>query len=361
MPRVKKAVQFGFLMANIVAACSLLDAESIKPMLSSNGNHTCALTTAGSVICWGRNDNGQVNNGASGFNDVLTATAISGLTDRATWVAAGMSSTCAVTKLGAAQCWGIFSGTGVVAPVKGLEKGVTVVASGFSHHCALMSTGAVLCWGYNDHGELGNGTSTATLKPTVATGLEQGVKAISASRYQTCALTSAGAVLCWGLNLNKVPTAIRGLPAHLIAIAAGTANTCAVTAEGAVWCWGASLAAPQAVSGLPSGVTAISTQDAQACALTRAGSVLCWVPGMPLAPKMVPGLDRDVTAISVGGEYACAVLSKGTVKCWGSNDLGNLGVALSVKSSTTPVPVLGLKGVGELNLLTAGTESPAKR
>ena len=136
-------------------------------------------------------------------------------------------------------------------PVKGLEKGVTVVASGFSHHCALMSTGAVLCWGYNDHGELGNGTTTATLQPTVATGLEKGVKAISASRYQTCALTSAGAVLCWGFNLNKVPTAIPGLPAHLIAIAAGTANTCAVTAEGAVWCWGASLAAPQAVSGLP--------------------------------------------------------------------------------------------------------------
>jgi alpha-tubulin suppressor-like RCC1 family protein len=203
MPRVKKTFLFGFLMANIVAACSLLDAESIKPMLSSNGNHTCALTAAGAVICWGRNDNGQVNNGASGFNDVLTATAISGLTDRATWVAAGMSSTCAVTKLGAAQCWGIFSGTGVVAPVKGLEKGVTVVASGFSHHCALMSTGAVLCWGYNDHGELGNGTSTATLTPTAATGLEKGVKAISASRYQTCALTSAGAVLLLGTQPQR--------------------------------------------------------------------------------------------------------------------------------------------------------------
>jgi alpha-tubulin suppressor-like RCC1 family protein len=374
MPRVKKTFLFGFLMANIVASCSILDAELIKPMLSSNGNHTCALTAAGSVICWGRNDNGQVNNGTSGFNDVLTATAISGLTDRATWVAAGMSSTCAVTKLGAAQCWGTFSGTGVVVPVKGLEEGVTAVASGFSHHCALVRTGAVLCWGYNDQGELGNGTTTATLNPIVATGLEKGVKAISASRYQTCALTSAGTVLCWGVNLNgslgipgnrqssiKVPTAIPGLPAQLIAIAAGTTHACAITTEGAVWCWGASLAAPQAVSGLPSGVTAISTQDAQACALTRAGSVLCWVPGVPIAPKMVPGLDRDVTAISVGGEYACAVLSKGTVKCWGSNDLGHLGVALSVKSSTTPGAVLGLKGVGELNLLTAGAESPTKR
>jgi len=36
MPRVKKTFLFGFLMANIVASCSLLDAESIKPMLSSN-------------------------------------------------------------------------------------------------------------------------------------------------------------------------------------------------------------------------------------------------------------------------------------------------------------------------------------
>jgi len=105
-------------MANIVASFPFLMPESIKPMLSSNGNHTCALTVAGSVICWGRNDNGQVNNGTSSFNDVLTATEISGLTDRATWVAAGMSSTCAL------QNWGRHSaGVRSPAPVSWCGEG----------------------------------------------------------------------------------------------------------------------------------------------------------------------------------------------------------------------------------------------
>jgi len=110
-----------------------------------------------------------------------------------------------------------------------------------------------------------------------------------------------------------------------------------------VWCWELRSLHHRRFRACPAVFTAISTQDAQACALTRRVR-FCVGSRCAIAPKMVPGLDRDVTAISVGGEYACAVLSKGTVKCWGSNGLGNLGVALSVKSSTTPVPVLGLKG-----------------
>jgi len=195
----------------------------------------------------------------------------------------------------------------------------------------------------------GNGTSTGTLTPTAATGLEKGVKAISASRYQTCALTIIGAVLCWGHNLNNVPTAIPGLPAHLTAIAAGTANTCAVTEEGTVWCWGAFARCTTGGFGLAQRCYRHPVRRTRRHALLPRRVRFCVGFRCAHRPKMVPGLDRDVTAISVGGEYACAVLSKGTVKCWGKQWPGEpWPFALSVKSSTTPVPVLGLKGVGEL-------------
>ena len=44
--------------------------------ISSNRDHTCAVLENGSVVCWGRNDHGQVGIGSSNPNKVLVPTAI---------------------------------------------------------------------------------------------------------------------------------------------------------------------------------------------------------------------------------------------------------------------------------------------
>jgi alpha-tubulin suppressor-like RCC1 family protein len=72
--------------------------------VSAGENHTCALTTAGGVKCWARNQNGRLGDGG-GQNSSVPVDVI-GHTSGVASVSAGDGHNCAVTTAWAVQCWG---------------------------------------------------------------------------------------------------------------------------------------------------------------------------------------------------------------------------------------------------------------
>ena len=175
---------------------------------------TCAIDAIGALKCWGNNHAGQIGDGTiKGGVGKPSPVQVSGLIAGVQFVEAGDHFTCAIDAMGAAKCWGqggsgqIGNGATVIelkpTQVYGLTKGVLAVAAGSAHACAITSDGAVKCWGQNDQGQLGNGSSGSSAnqsKPVQAIGLTNGVVGLAAGDDHTCALLASGQVMCWGSN-----------------------------------------------------------------------------------------------------------------------------------------------------------------
>jgi alpha-tubulin suppressor-like RCC1 family protein len=248
------------------------------------------------------------------------------------------------------------------------------VAGGSMHSVALKTDGTVWTWGYNNNGQLGNGSFSASSTPVQVTDLSQ-VTAIAAGTYHTVALKNDGTVWTWGYNSSgqlgngsttarNRPVQVNGLP-NIAAIAAGTDHTVALGYDGTVWTWGDNSAGqlgtgnttdsgiPVQVAGL-SGITAIAAGWHHTITIKTDGTVWSWgdngsgqlgngtITGSS-SPVKVSNL-TDVTSIAGGGYHSVALTSTGTVWSWGENSKGQLGNS-TVTNSSVPVAATGLTGV----------------
>jgi len=247
----------------------------------------------------------------------------------------------------------------VPAAVFGLGGAVIKVAAGDYHTCAVTSSGALLCWGYNHFGELGDGTTTSRDVPVGIGGVGDAVIKVTAGSYHTCAVTSSGALRCWGRNEHgqvgdgttirrDEPVAVAGLGNAVIEVAAGSYHTCAVTSGGALHCWGnnnygqvgdgtkINQDRPIAVAGLVDVVINVAAGVHHTCALTSSGALRCWGrnnfgqlgDGSQIdrdVPVAIVGLEDAVIDVTAGFRHTCALTSSGAVHCWGNNEHGELG------------------------------------
>jgi alpha-tubulin suppressor-like RCC1 family protein len=292
--------------------------------IAAGGSHTCALLADGAVKCFGDNFYGQLGDGT--LDKRWTPTPVSGLKD-AVSIAAGDEHTCAITKEKKAKCWGknLYSrlGSGIAdrvlkTPVDVIDLGgePLSIAPGYEHTCAVIEPGRVQCWGHNADEQVGDGTTIDRKVPTDVTDLKPGVVSVATGFANSCALTEAKSVICWGWNgwqdYSSEMRGIDGLDKNISAVAVGIDHICGLTQEGKVKCTG----------GNEHGQLGNGT--------TRSVD----------AAKTAKGLDH-VKAIAVNMYYSCALTDDKSIYCWGQNNSGQLGNGTSTDSST-PVEVIGL-------------------
>jgi alpha-tubulin suppressor-like RCC1 family protein len=207
-----------------------------------------------------------------------------------------------------------------VTPLDNVAK----ISLNYGDTCAVTTAGGVKCWGSNFDGQFGDNSTTNRLTPIDVPGLFNGVDAIAAGASHTCALTTTGGVKCWGGNtvgqlgdnsttISFTPIDVSGLTNGVSAIAAGTSHTCAVTTTGGAKCWGGNT----------------DGQLGDNSTINR------------LTPVDVTGLTSGIASIAPGMYHSCALTTGGGVKCWGSNAYGQLGNN-TTSNSLIPVDVTTL-------------------
>ena len=208
-----------------------------------------------------------------------------------------------------------------------ISAGGSFIASGQSsgHSCAVSRGGDGYCWGANSFGQLGDGTTTDRLRPTLVSGGHRWSH-ISAGGHHSCGMTTEGAVYCWGRNshgqLGDNSTTQRTQPTFVMATT--SASSIAVR-------W-------------------LSAGDLHTC-FSNVTSSQCW--GLNSSGQLGDGTttDRSVPTLVSGGHefklinadssHTCGSLvggNGGRAFCWGSNDGGKLGNG-SNDNSPTPVAV----------------------
>jgi alpha-tubulin suppressor-like RCC1 family protein len=220
--------------------------------IATGDKHTCAVLADSSARCWGYNSTNALGDGTS-TNRFRPTTPI-GLTSGVTDIAAGESTSCAVVS-GGVKCWGSAFGAATPADLPGLTSGVAAVSTMGNHWCARMTSGGIKCWGQNNFGQLGDGTISNgfSLTPVDVVGVTNAVD-LDAGGSHSCVAVLSGQALCWGLNnVGQIglgsssapvtpPQEVPGLTG-VVDVAAGgeyggPGHTCALTTTGALYCWG---------------------------------------------------------------------------------------------------------------------------
>ena len=349
--------------------------------VSAGTDHSLAVGSDGNVYAWGLNGNGRLGDGtgSSRYAPVRVKTP-----DRKTYpdlpedftylqVSAGDSHSLALGSDGNVYAWGL-NGNGRLGDGTTTERHAPVrvktpdrkaypdlpadftylqVSAGGSHSLAVGSDGNVYAWGSNDHGQLGDGTSTTRYTPVRVRKPDRKTYPdlpedftylqVSAGDSHSLALGSDGNVYAWGLNGNgrlgdgtgssryapvRVKTPDRktypDLPADFtyLQVSAGWDHSLAVGSDGNAWAWGCNW------YGNLGNNTATGYGDANP------------VPKRVRDPASPTDTSKGLQAaqVSAGSHYSLALGSDGNAWAWGDNGNGQLGDG-STDSKSAPVPV----------------------
>jgi alpha-tubulin suppressor-like RCC1 family protein len=261
----------------------------------------------------------------------------------------GADSQCVATATGV-QCKGYQGGgLGDAANTTNTTSYVTVdtltaaldVSVGSDFVCALDGSGKPYCWGSGVKGRLGSGIGSNPDKATpFAVATSTLFARIESGKAHTCALTSAGAVWCWGDNTdaqmaedlwnstaktgtksNQSPQAIAEMGSFTISkVSIGPESdfTAALIDNGSIAVWGtyqSNVYTDHFV--LNSGVaTDVAAGTDHVCHI-ESGAVTC-TGDNSAGQTTVPTLSKTPASVYAGADWSCAGFEDGTYTCWGS-------------------------------------------
>ncbi|OQW53501.1 MAG: hypothetical protein A4S09_07860 [Proteobacteria bacterium SG_bin7] len=209
--------------------------------ITSGPHHVCALLDNATVKCWGGNSTGQlgkentvtIGNDPGEMGDSLTAVDI-GAGRTALAIAAGGEGTeghtCVIRDNGTLVCWGknfngqlgigdVFDrgdgagemGAGLANVNLGTGRTPSTIAAGRSHSCAILDNSAIKCWGQNTYGQLGQGhtnhlgdnaTEMGDNLTTIDLGTGYTATSMSLANH-SCVALNTGRLKCWGNNFTS--------------------------------------------------------------------------------------------------------------------------------------------------------------
>jgi alpha-tubulin suppressor-like RCC1 family protein len=269
----------------------------------------------------------------------VSNTAIVDFETMPTKIVAGEANTYALMPDGSVKAWG-----GATAMGDGLEHLVPtdiaslatfgMIAAGQNHSCGIRG-GQLYCWGNNVSGAFGNGTTTSSATPVIAsTATGNNWSDIAVGSGHTCILNTAGNVYCagqgsygqLGFGGTTAQTSFVYAVGSVARIAAGLNHTCAAHRNGMVTCWG-----ENSYGQLGDGTT-----------VSKASPVTVQVPS-------------GIVDLSLGGLHSCARAVNGRAFCWGYNGVGQLADGTTTNRSVPVlVPGVGLGAGGGIKMVAAG-------
>ena len=316
--------------------------------IQTGSYHTIALTSDGRIFTWGFNNHGQLGNGFTGSSTTpidITANFNLAIGETIITIGAGGEHSVLLTSLGRVFVWGrndsglLGDGTwqDILLPkditdriTLSVDENIVDIYTAYTHTFVLTSDGNLIAWGGNSNGQLGLGTTSTVLIPTMLSPitLEVGetVESLYMMGYHCMLLTSLGNVYAWGDNdlgqLGDGTTTDQLLPINITTSFA--------------------LATNEAITYIELGINS-------SFALTSMNRVFSW--GSNLYGQLGDGttIDKidptDITSnfdlnpletidkLMAGGNHAIAITSTGRLFIWGSNFFGQLGDGTKINSS----------------------------
>ena len=270
--------------------------------------HTCGITTADEVLCWGDDEFGQ-------------ATPPQGIVFSS--LSAGWENTCGLTETGTVECWG-NNESGQSSPPDGVR--FTAVTLGYDHGCGITTDGDVACWGQNRNG--------STEPPDLSLTVYDSFSSIHAGGTLTCGVTTGSSrrVLCWGEPYwdAAAPTGMYGTDGvtYYTDVKTSGGHTCglAFTPGDRPWVHCAGYNGSGECDTEDTGwVTSLEVFGPRTCAISRSESgrlLQCWGESDFVVDDVPP--DHEFNTVTLGGWHACALTTDDKAVCWGDNERGQL-------------------------------------